>query len=40
VDVLCGAIRIIDEQGRSSIRRRTPDRIDLRRYAYEGCYFW
>jgi len=39
-DVLCGAIRIIDEQGRPSMRRRTPDRIDLRRYAYESCYFW
>lgn len=39
-DVLCGAIRIIDEQGRPSIRRRTPDRVDLRRYAYETCYFW
>ena len=40
VDVLCGAIRIIDETGRASIRRRTPDRIDLRRYAYETCFFW
>jgi len=40
VDVLCGAIRIINQQGRPSIRRRTPDRIDLRRYAYESCYFW
>jgi GT2 family glycosyltransferase len=40
VDVLCGAIRIIDEHGRPSIRRRTPDRIDLRRYAYETCFFW
>jgi len=40
VDVLCGAIRIIDQNGRASIRRRTPDRIDLRRYAYETCFFW
>ena len=40
VDVLCGAIRIIDERGRASVRRRTPDRINLRRYAYETCYFW
>ena len=40
VDVLCGAIRIIDEKGEASIRRRTPDRIDLRRYAYETCFFW
>ncbi len=40
VDVLCGAIRIINENGAPSIRRRTPDRIDLRRYAYESCFFW
>ena len=40
VDVLCGAIRIIGEDGRPSIRRRTPDHIDLRRYAYETCFFW
>ncbi|HXA04241.1 MAG TPA: glycosyltransferase family 2 protein [Bryobacteraceae bacterium] len=40
VDVLCGAIRIIDENGEASIRRRTPDRIDLRSYAYETCFFW
>jgi glycosyltransferase involved in cell wall biosynthesis len=40
VDVLCGAIRIIDETGRARLRRRTPDRIDLRRYAYESCFFW
>jgi glycosyltransferase involved in cell wall biosynthesis len=40
VDVLCGAIRIIDENGEARIRRRTPDRIDLRRYAYESCFFW
>ena len=40
MDVLCGAIRIIDRRGRPSSRWRTPDRIDLRRYAYEACYFW
>jgi glycosyltransferase involved in cell wall biosynthesis len=40
VDVLCGAIRIIDQDGRPRFRRRTPDRIDLRRYAYETCFFW
>ena len=39
-DVLCGAIRIIDGRGRPSSRWRTPDRIDLRRYAYEVCFFW
>jgi len=40
VDALCGAIRIIGERGRPSLRRRTPDHIDLRRYAYESCFFW
>lgn len=40
VDVLCGAIRIIDEAGRSGLRCRLPDPIDLRRYAYETCFFW
>jgi GT2 family glycosyltransferase len=39
-DALCGAIRIIGERGRPSLRRRTPDPIDLRRYAYESCFFW
>lgn len=40
IDVLCGAIRIIDENGKPRVRKRTPDRIDLRRYAYEVCFFW
>ena len=40
IDVLCGAIRIIDEAGQPSLRRRIPDRVDLRRYAYETCFFW
>ena len=40
IDVLCGAIRIIDEDGKPSLRRRTPDPVDLRRYAYETCFFW
>jgi len=40
IDVLCGAIRIIDEIGTPSVRRRTPDKLDLRRYAYETCFFW
>jgi GT2 family glycosyltransferase len=39
-DVLCGAIHIVDERGRPGLRRRTPDRIDLRRYAYQTCFFW
>lgn len=37
VDVLCGAIRIIDAEGRVSLRRRTADRFDLRRYAAGVC---
>ena len=40
IDVLCGAIRIIDEHGAPGVRRRTPDKLDLRRYAYEACFFW
>ena len=35
-----GAIRIIDEKGEASIRRRTPDRLDLRRLlALAGVFF-
>jgi len=37
VDVLCGSIRIIDRQGRSSWRARTSDRFDVRRYAAGVC---
>lgn len=37
VDVLCGAIRIIDREGRASIRGRTADRFDLARYAAGIC---
>ncbi|HKW99730.1 MAG TPA: glycosyltransferase [Bryobacteraceae bacterium] len=40
IDVLCGAIRIVDEHGNRSLRGRTPDPVDLRRYAYETCFFW
>src|SRR5262249_40445872 len=36
-DVLCGAIRLIDERGRASLRRRTADRFDLARYASGIC---
>jgi glycosyltransferase involved in cell wall biosynthesis len=39
-DVLCGAVRILDKNGRPSFRRRTPDVVDLRRYAFETCFFW
>lgn len=37
VDVLCGAIRIIDEYGRASPRKRTSDRFDLADYAAGVC---
>lgn len=37
VDVLCGAIRIIDAQGRVSRRKRTADRFDLADYAAGIC---
>lgn len=37
VDVLCGAIRIVDRDGRVALRRRTPDRFDLRRFASGLC---
>lgn len=36
-DVLCGAIRIVDENGRVDARRRTADPFDLRRYAAGIC---
>ena len=38
--MLCGSIRIIDEKGAPRVRRRMPDKLDLRRYAYETCFFW
>jgi glycosyltransferase involved in cell wall biosynthesis len=37
VDVLCGAIRMIDEKGRPSLRGRTADAFDVRRYATGVC---
>ena len=37
MDVLCGAIRIIDENGRASTRARTSDRFNVRRYAARLC---
>jgi glycosyltransferase involved in cell wall biosynthesis len=37
VDVLCGAIRIFDEEGRVALRARTADAFDLRRYAAGIC---
>lgn len=37
VDVLCGAIRIIDQSGRASLRGRLADPFDVRRYAARLC---
>jgi glycosyltransferase involved in cell wall biosynthesis len=37
IDVLCGAIRIVDETGRASLRSRIADRFDVRRYAARLC---
>ncbi len=37
IDVVCGAIRIIDRAGRAAPRRRTADRFDLARYAAGVC---
>ncbi len=37
IDVLCGAIRIIDRDGRPSLRARTADRFNLARYAAGIC---
>lgn len=37
IDVLCGAIRIIDAQGRASPRKRTSDLFDLADYAAGIC---
>lgn len=37
IDVLCGAIRMIDARGRAALRARTSDRFDLRRYAAGVC---
>ena len=37
VDVLCGAIRLIDERGRASPRKRTSDLFNLARYAAGVC---
>lgn len=37
IDVLCGAIRIVDRQGRAALRARTSDRFDLAHYAAGTC---
>jgi len=40
IDLLFGAIRIIDERGRPSFRGRAPDRMDARRFAAGACFAW
>jgi glycosyltransferase involved in cell wall biosynthesis len=40
VDLLLGAIRIIDERGRPSLRGRAPDRMDARKFAARACFAW
>lgn len=37
VDVICGTIRIIDQNGTASWRARTADTFDVRRYAAHMC---
>lgn len=37
VDVLCGAIRLVDERGRPALRKRTADLFDARRYVAGVC---
>ena len=40
VDLLLGAIRIIDERGKPSLRGRAPDRMDPRKFAARACFAW
>ena len=39
-DVLFGAVKMVDAEGQSVLRGRTPDRFNLRRYADGLCYVW
>jgi glycosyltransferase involved in cell wall biosynthesis len=39
-DVLFGAVKMVDVDGKPVLRGRTPDRIDLRRFADGLCYVW
>jgi GT2 family glycosyltransferase len=39
-DVLFGAVKMVDANGRPVLRGRTPDRFDLRRYADGLCFVW
>ena len=40
VDLLLGAIRLIDENGKPKVRGRAPDAMDPRRFAYGACFCW
>lgn len=40
VDVLLGAIRIIDENGKAKLRGRAPDVLDVTKFAHRACFFW
>ncbi|MBC7802963.1 MAG: glycosyltransferase, partial [Candidatus Parcubacteria bacterium] len=37
MDVLCGAFRLVDEEGRPALRKRTADPFDVRRYIAGVC---
>jgi len=39
-DVLFGAVKMVDVNGKPVLRGRTPDRFDLRRFADGLCYVW
>jgi glycosyltransferase involved in cell wall biosynthesis len=40
IDLLLGAIRIIDATGKARMRGRAPDRMDLRRFVCGACFAW
>jgi len=40
IDLLLGAIRIIDAEGKVKRRGRAPDRMDVRRYVCGACFVW
>ncbi len=40
VDVLLGAVRMVDEQGRPHWRGRAVDHLDLREFAYGAGFIW
>jgi glycosyltransferase involved in cell wall biosynthesis len=40
IDLLLGAIRIIDSSGKARMRGRAPDRIDVRRFVCGACFAW